>query len=174
MGCLWCGGFCAWQSSHGSYLVSLPRVFSLYVPASVGASQRFGIGWVGRLAAFWLAIRPCAGSCLCCCPLCYIFVLCVTLCWGEVRFPGEFGLLVHPRLRWNRLWWISRNVWWPLHSRYWGACHSSQTQKIILLFIVLLVYWWNMTISHFLSQQLLPWYKYNAFKECGSSFEVSN
>ena len=33
------------------------------------------------------------------CPLCYLFVPCVLLCWGGVRFPGEFGVLVHPRLR---------------------------------------------------------------------------
>ena len=37
------------------------------------------------------------------CPLCYLFVPFVLLCWGGVRFPGEFGVLVHPRLRRYRL-----------------------------------------------------------------------
>ena len=63
------------------------------------------------------------------CPLCYLFVPFVPLCWGGVRFLGEFGVLVHSRLRWNRLWRISRDVWWLLHSPYWGEWHSSQTQK---------------------------------------------
>ena len=33
------------------------------------------------------------------CPMCYLFVPFVLLCWGGVRFPGEFGVLVHSRLR---------------------------------------------------------------------------
>ena len=41
-------------------------------------------GWVGWLAVFWFAIRPCAGSCLSCCPV----VLCVICLFRSSFYVG--------------------------------------------------------------------------------------
>ena len=41
-------------------------------------------GWVGWLAVFWFAIRPCAGSCLSCC----LVVLCVICLFRSSFYVG--------------------------------------------------------------------------------------
>ena len=75
----------------------LSCVFLLYVLAFSGAYQRLGVGGVRRLAALWLAIRPCAGSYLSCCPV----VPCVTCLYCWYLYVGVGFVLVQPRLRWT-------------------------------------------------------------------------
>lgn len=118
-------------------LVLVVQVFSLVCCFLVcpglflGVNQCLGIGWVCELVAFWFAICPCAGSCLCCCPLllcAFCTVHTFLLGWGSIlRHVWRVG---SPLFEMNHLRWISWHVWWPLHSPPTrGACHSSQTQK---------------------------------------------
>ena len=129
MGCSWCRGFRSEWCSCCPHLVYLSRVFWCMSWPFSGVPLRWMSRLTGGLLICHSPLRWVMLVLLSSCPLCYLFVPFVLLCWGGVRFPGEFGVLVHPRLRWNRLWRSSRNVWWPLHSPYRGACHSSQTQK---------------------------------------------